>query len=83
MRKKLCVHGNNFALILTPKILKDLNITKETPLKLSIKKGVLTIEAVKETAKKLTTKNTSKNVLSAGQEVMKQYDEVFKRLAKT
>lgn len=83
MRKKLHVYGNNLALIITPAMLKQLNITKETPIKISIKKGSLIIEPDKKLPKKIVKKETTTDILEIGKKVMKQYDEVFKKLAKT
>ena len=77
MSKKLTKHGNSLALIIDKPILKMLNISEQTQLELSIYNNALVIRPV--TKKKIRSKQEIKKI---AQEIMDEYADVFKKLAK-
>ena len=77
MSKKLTKHGNSLALIIDKPILKMLNISEQTQLELSIENNALVIRPV--TKKKIRSKQEIKKI---AQEIMDEYADVFKKLAK-
>lgn len=81
MVKKLIKHGNSTAIVLDKPILEILNISSETPLKISTDGVSIIITPINEN---LLTKKISDNetVQKAFEEIIKQYGPVFKKLAK-
>ena len=77
MTKKLTRHGNSYALIIDKPLLQILNISEHTVLNLSIQDGALIIKPV--TASLKTDKQSIKKI---AQEIMKEYADVFEKLAK-
>lgn len=77
MAKKLTRHGNSFALIIDKPLLRLLNITEKTNLELMIEDGALIIRPVKRQAKR--SKSEIKRI---AQEIIDEYADVFKKLAK-
>lgn len=77
MSKKLTRHGNSLALIIDKPLLKLLNITEKTNLELLIEDGTLVVRPVKKQIKR--SKGEIKRI---AQEIMDEYADVFKKLAK-
>ena len=77
MTKKLTRHGNSYALIIDKPLLQILNISEHTVLNLSIQDGALIIKPVAAPLK--TDKQSIKKI---AQEIMKEYADVFEKLAK-
>lgn len=77
MPKKLTRHGNSLALIIDKPLLELLKITEKTNLELSIKDDALVIRPVRK--KGTRSKGEIKEI---AQEIMDEYADVFKKLAK-
>ncbi len=77
MAKKLTRHGNSLALIIDKPLLQLLKISEKTNLELLIEDGALIVRPVKKQAKR--SKSEIKRI---AQEIMDEYADVFKKLAK-
>ena len=77
MAKKLTRHGNSLALVIDKPLLRLLKITEKTNLELSIQDNALVIRPA--TKKKTRNRQEIKKI---AQELMDQYADVFKKLAK-
>ena len=77
MSKKLTRHGNSYALIIDKPLLQILNISEKTDLALSIEDGALVIRPVKSGPKK-----SKQEIKKIAEEIMVEYADVFKKLAK-
>ena len=77
MSKKLTRHGNSYALIIDKPLLQILNISEKTDLTLSIEDGALVIRPVKSSSKK-----SKQEIKKIAEEIMVEYADVFKKLAK-
>jgi len=77
MSKKLTRHGNSLALIIDKPLLRLLNISEKTNLELLIEDGSLIIRPLK-----VKGKRTKSEVKRIAQEIMEEYADVFKKLAK-
>jgi len=78
MAKKLVKHGNSLALLIEKPILNILNIDEETELRVRIEGLSLTIESANN--KPITRKEQMREI---AQQIMDQYDPVFRKLSKT
>lgn len=74
MVKRLTKTGNSLALVLDKPLLEQLGIDEDTPLELSTNGDVLVVTPVRDRARQRKLKK-------ALQEMDRQYDGVFKRLA--
>jgi len=85
--KKLTKHGNSLALIIDKPLLDVLGIDATTNLKLSVEGGALIITAAskKTVAKKSLAKKSKKSesIDAVAQQIIKEYEPVFRKLAKT
>lgn len=77
MPKKLTRHGNSLALIIDKPLLQLLNISEKTNLELLIEDGALVIRPVKK-----QTKRSKSEIKQIAQEIIDEYADVFKKLAK-
>ena len=77
MPKKLTRHGNSLALIIDKPLLQLLNISEKTNLELLIEDGTLIVRPVKKQIKR--SKDEIKRI---AQEIIDEYADVFKKLAK-
>jgi len=77
MTKKLTRHGNSLALIIDKPLLQLLKITDKTNLKLSIEGNALIIRPASKEDKK-----SKAEIKKIAQEIMDEYADVFKKLAK-
>lgn len=77
MPKKLTRHGNSLALIIDKPLLQLLNISEKTNLELLIEDGALVVRPVKK-----QTKRSKSEIKRIAQEIMDEYADVFKKLAK-
>ena len=77
MSKKLTRHGNSYALIIDKPLLQILNISEKTDLALSIEDGALVIRPVD-----LSPKKSKQEIKKIAEEIMVEYADVFKKLAK-
>ena len=77
MPKKLTRHGNSLALIIDKPLLQLLNISEKTNLELLIEDGALIIRPVKK-----QTKRSKSEIKQIAQEIIDEYADVFKKLAK-
>lgn len=77
MTKKLTRHGNSLALIIDKPLLQMLQISEKTNLELFIENNSLIIRPV---AKK--SKRSKSEIKKIAQEIMDEYADVFKKLAK-
>ena len=80
MIKKLTRHGNSTAVIIDKALLKVLNITPETELKISTNGESIIITPVREASLEKISEN--KIIQNAVEEVMKKYAPALKKLAK-
>lgn len=76
MSKKLTRHGNSLALIIDKPLLQLLNISEKTNLELLIEDGALVIRPIK------AKKRSKAEIKKIAQEIMDEYANVFKKLAK-
>lgn len=76
---KLVKHGNAFVLLIEESILKAVGFDETTELRVAIKDGTLIISSAN--AKKLSSRDRKIN--ETAKKIMKKYDPVFKKLAKT
>lgn len=81
MTKKLTRHGNSLALIIDKPILQLLKITEDTELELSVRDGVLFIQAASDNKKSVV--ESSKAVDKAADQILKKYKDLFDKLSKT
>jgi len=77
MPKKLTRHGNSLALIIDKPLLQLLNISEKTNLELLIEDGTLIVRPVKK-----QTKRSKSEIKRIAQEIIDEYADVFKKLAK-
>ena len=77
MPKKLTRHGNSLALIIDKPLLQLLNISEKTNLELLIEDGTLIVRPVKK-----QTKRGKDEIKRIAQEIIDEYADVFKKLAK-
>jgi antitoxin MazE len=77
MSKKLTRHGNSYALIIDKPLLQILDISEKTDLTLSIEDGALVIRPLKSGPKK-----NKQEIKKIAEEIMAEYADVFKKLAK-
>ncbi len=77
MSKKLTRHGNSYALIIDKPLLQILNISEKTDLTLSIEDGALVIRPANSGSKK-----SKQEIKKIAEEIMVEYADVFKKLAK-
>ncbi len=81
MTKKLIQHGNSSALIIDKALLKVLNITRDTNLKISINGNSIVITPIdSEVASQQVSDREF--IQKAFEEVMKEYAPALKKLAK-
>lgn len=80
MAKKLTKHGNSLALIIDKPLLELLKINEQTQLELLIEDGML---VVKPLIKKKKSNKSNIDIDKIAERIMKKYDTVFKKLAKT
>lgn len=78
MTKKLIKHGNSMALVIDKPILKMLGFDEKTPLELSVQDNTLVI---KSRLKK--SKSHEEEIDEIAKKIMKKYEPVFKKLAKS
>jgi antitoxin MazE len=78
--KKLTKHGNSLALIIDKPLLELLKINEQTQLELLIEDGML---VVKPLIKKKKSNKSNIDIDKIAERIMKKYDTVFKKLAKT
>lgn len=81
MTKKLTRHGNSLALIIDKPILQLLKITEDTELELSVRDGVLFIQAASDNKESVV--ESSKAVDKAADQILKKYKDLFDKLSKT
>jgi antitoxin MazE len=79
MKKKLVKHGNSLALLIEKPILKMMEIDEQTDLDISLENKVLVVKR----AKKESSRTRKEEIREIAQEIMDQYDSVFKKLSKT
>ncbi len=79
MTKKLTKHGNSLALIIDKPLLDLLKIDEKTDLELMIEDGNLIIRPNKKKSRALRDKEIEK----IAKRVIKEYEPVLKKLAKT
>ena len=77
MAKKLTRHGNSLALIIDKPLLQMLNISEKTSLELLIEDNALIIRPVGKKYKK-----SKSEIKKIAQEIIDEYADVFRRLAK-
>jgi antitoxin component of MazEF toxin-antitoxin module len=77
MTKKLVKHGNSLALLIEKPILKILGIDEHTDLQVKIEGNSLIIEAAGK------EKTRHDEIREIAQQIMDQYDPVFRKLSKT
>lgn len=77
MIKKLVKHGNSLALVIEKPILKVLGIDEQSDLQIRIEDNSLIVQAA---GQEKTRKEVIKKI---AQEIMDQYDPVFRKLSKT
>lgn len=80
MIKKLTRHGNSTAVIIDKALLRVLNITPETELKISTNGESIIITPVREASLKKISEN--RIIQNAVEEVMKKYAPALKKLTK-
>jgi antitoxin component of MazEF toxin-antitoxin module len=84
MTKKLVRHGNSMALIIEKPLLSILKITEGSDVEVTIENDSLVIRAASAGDNDKTAKMTrQQEIEETVKRVMKQYDEVFRALAKT
>jgi putative addiction module antidote len=76
MSKKLTKHGNSLALIIDKPLLQMLNISEKTSLELLIEDGALIVRPMRQ------KRRSKKDIKAIAQEIMKEYADVFHKLAK-
>lgn len=81
MRKKLTRHGNSLALVFDKPLLKLLNVEEGDQLELEVQGETLIVRAAKK--KKAQKKSETEKIRAIGKKIMKQYEQTFKKLAKT
>ncbi len=77
MAKRLTRHGNSLALVIDKPLLRLLKITEKTNLELSIQDNALVIRPVSRKGTR-----SKQEIKKIAQELMDQYADVFKKLAK-
>ena len=77
MVKKLTKHGNSLALIIDKPLLRLLNISEKTNLEILVENQSLIIRPVKK-----KPKQTKAEMKKLAEEIMMEYADVFKKLAK-
>lgn len=77
MTKKLVKHGNSLALLIEKPLLKILGIDEQTNLHIKIEGNSLIVEAE---GNRQARKHEIREI---AQEIMDQYDPVFRKLSKT
>jgi len=80
MKKKLSKFGNSRALIIDKPILKLLSIEDDTILEIKIVGEGLLILPVKKGKKRIVSKD--KDIQKAYEEIMEEYSDDFKKMAK-
>lgn len=83
MKKKLIKIDNNFALIFDKSMLSKLGINDDTEIDVSYKDKCLVIKPIKMIKKRNSKKTEDEKIRKIGKEIMTQYKETFKKLAKT
>lgn len=80
MNKKLVRHGNSLALIIDKPLLKLLDIDEDSTLELEVQGEKLILQAAR---KKKKAKKEFQDLDQMAQEIMDEYEPVFKKLSKT
>jgi antitoxin component of MazEF toxin-antitoxin module len=81
MTKKLVKHGNSLALIIEKPILNLLKISEDSEIDVAIENGALVIRSALAISD--SKKQEKELIEKIGRDIMKRYDDVFKKLAKT
>lgn len=81
MNKKLVRHGNSLALVIDKPLLKLLGIDENSTLEIEVQGEVLMLKASKKRVKNKSTKE--QGIREIGKKIIKKYEPVFKKLAKT
>jgi antitoxin component of MazEF toxin-antitoxin module len=79
MTKKLIKHGNSLALLIEKPVLNILGFDEKTELIVAIKDGALIISS----AKVKKSKSNDKELDEITERIIKKYEPVIKRLART
>lgn len=77
MTKRLVKHGNSLALLIEKPILKILGIDEQTDLQVKIEGNSLIIQSA------IQEKTRKEEIKEIAQQIMDQYDSVFRKLSKT
>lgn len=81
MTKKLVRHGNSMALIIEKPILNLLKINEDSDIDVAIENGALVIRLA--SAQNDSKKREEELIEKIGRDIVKRYDEVFRKLSKT
>lgn len=81
MIKKLSKHGNSLALLIDKPILELLDVNENTEFKIRIDEGNIILEPVRK--EEVFTISKDKKLQEAYEEIIKKYDSVLKKLAKS
>jgi antitoxin MazE len=82
MIKKLSKHGNSLALLIDKPILELLDVNENTQFKIRIEGDKIILEPVRKESDVLTISENAK-LQKSYEDVIKKYDAVLKKLAKS
>ena len=80
MKKKLARHGNSMALVIDKPLMKLLNLTEKSEVKITIENGKLIIEPVQ---KLKVGRKSPEEMKKITRKIIAEYADAFKKLSKT